>query len=221
MLACAQGHSQQDRFEQKDGNNHYKAWVKLSIQYEDCEAANTVDPADVRKLANLQMTEELKRYQQMIDEPEPQALAAGDNAGMNPQLGSTSTAQSSSSGAVRVVAVQDYNSYFWAREQIAYTKQIVILAPPAQYQPGTPQTMVYMQQMAPAQAAVHQYAVQYPVVRTWNQTYSASPVRQQQIQMRRAARAYGGRPQQRFNNRAGGRGQRSGERRRRRRDQNN
>jgi hypothetical protein len=215
----------EDSYEQKpEGGHMYKAWVKVSIQYEDCEdAKKATDPEAIRKLANVQLTEELKRYQQMIDEPAPEVLAGGDNAGVNPALGNTGgTYSGGGGGGVRVVAINDYNGFFWARQQVAYTKEVVVLAPPNQYQPGTPQTAQFVHQVAPAQAAVTGYEAQNPETKTWHQAYSASPVRQQMIQQRAATRAAAA-PPQHFNNRAqggGGHGQngKNGGRKRKRRN---
>lgn len=206
------GTRSEDRFEQKLGNR-YQAWVKVSIQYEDCEAAKrAVDPEDIRKLANAQLTEELERYQDLIDEPEPETLAAGDPQGVNPAAGNTSYASSGGYGGggtvVRVVAVNDYNSFFWARQQVAYTKQVVILSPPAAYPPGAPQTVAFVHQVTPMQSQVQRYEVQNPEVRSWNQAYSGSPVRQQMMRQQNAARMRSmgnGRAQQRRGGNGGGR----------------
>jgi len=213
----------EDSYEQKpDGTHTYKAWVKVSIQFEDCEdAKKATDPEAIRKIANVQLTEELKRYQTMIDEPAPEALAGGDNAGVNPALGNTGgSSYNGGGGGVRVVAVNDYNSFFWARQQVAYTKEVVVLAPPTAYQPGTPQTAAFVHQVAPAQASVQQYEAQNPQTKTWNQSYSGSPVRQQMIQQQVASRAAAA-PQRQLNNRAQGKqrgqgGGNGGKRRKRR-----
>lgn len=157
-----------------------------------------MDPAEIRKLASVPLTEQLKHYQEMIDEPLPEKLTSneeGDNEGVNPMVNRAYTPPSETRGAwsTRLVVVNNPDSYFWMRQQVAYDKQVVVLAPVAQYQPGTPQTQTFVRSVQPATAQIQTFEQKNPETKTWAHSYSQSPVRQAKVAQVREARvrAYG------------------------------
>ncbi len=182
------GTRSEDHFEQRVGNV-YKSWAKFSVQYDDCESAKkAVDPAEIRKIANVPMADELKRYHEMMNEPEPMSLVSTETPAQS-NSDNPSSSNSGSGGRVRFVALNNNNGFFWARQQIVYTKQIVILAPVNQYQPGSAQSAQIAHSLTPTQTAVRQYEAHNPDLRTGHQTYSSSPVRMQQLQARSVSRS--------------------------------
>jgi hypothetical protein len=186
----------EDSYDHPEGEHQFRSYVKVAIEFQDCEAAKqAVQPEDIRKLASQPLTEQLKRYQVMIDEPMPEELATadeGDHQGLNPMVnGGYTPSDSSSSSAwrTRIVVVNNPDSYFWMRQQVAYDKQVVVLAPVSQYQPGTPQTQAFVQNVLPAATQIKSFEKQNPETQTWNKSYSQSPVRQAKISQIKQARA--------------------------------
>jgi hypothetical protein len=145
-------------FDEVDAGVH-RSYAKVAVEFQDCEAAKTaVEPEAVRKLANVAQTEEIKRYQEMVDSPEPeevQGLPVASNGTPGQPIGGDT-------------------QFFVVRQQIWYAKQVVILSPPGYYVAGTPQYTVYTRAVAPATASVINYQAVHPQVQTWPRTFSTS-----------------------------------------------
>lgn len=198
----------EDSYDQQQGRV-FRAYAKVAVEFTDCEEARkAVDPEQIRKLANVQMSEELKRYQTMIDEPPPTTLAQAEDPAMNPTLANTSNPPQQQSGGYayygspRVVVVNNPEGYVFVSQQVAWSKQIVILSPPAAYPPGAPQTTAFVSHVGVMTNQVHTYAVANPTIRsTAAPTWSA--VRARYPAYRRPVNGYRPAAQP---NRGGGRG---------------
>jgi hypothetical protein len=112
----------------------HQAYVKIGVDFLSCEQAKAaVQPDDIHRIANVAMAEEVKRYQTLVDEPEPEPLQAGEEGSAGSS--GTQTSNSGQSAPVRTVyVVRDEPGFFILRQQVAYYKQTIILPPP----PGTP-----------------------------------------------------------------------------------
>jgi hypothetical protein len=133
----------------------YRSFAKVGLTLEECEQAkNTVQPDQVRLLANVPMTEEIKRYQEIV---------GGDGL---------PTAEASPAPVEPGAPLQTDDQYFVARQQIFVAKQIVILAPPSVYVPESPLWVRYYEVVNPAVTQVHTYEVANPAIRTWNHGWS-------------------------------------------------
>ena len=170
----------EDRFDEETDGIH-RSYAKIGIEFDECEAAKKeVDPTAIRTAANIEMTEELKRYQDTVAQaetnPPPPAVAANGSIptaspGMAPVY----------AGPPVIVAASDY---YVVRQQIVYSKQIVILSPPGAYPPGAPQTTQFVTSMhAPVQQVIR-YEAANPQIRnspaTWSSTMRTMPRAMQQ-----------------------------------------
>jgi hypothetical protein len=104
------------------------------------------------------MTDELKRYQDLVYNPHEEAAPPVAVADQNTPSSSPS--------------VRDTAHFFILRQQVAYYKEVVILAPPAAYPPASPQTQQFVSKVQPATTQLQQYEKQNPQTRTWQNSWS-------------------------------------------------
>jgi hypothetical protein len=140
-----------------------RSYAKVAVEFQDCEAAKAATtPEQIRNLGNVQLTEQIKRYQDLVDSPEPQETVVLADNGMP------------SSPPPNVVVVHDYPEFVVYRQQVAYINQSVILAPPAYYPPGAPITTQPVPAAAPFHGAVMRYEANNPQLRTSPMAFSNS-----------------------------------------------
>jgi len=157
------------------------SYAKIAIEFQDCEAArNAVTPEQIRTLANPQLASEVKRYQDAIDNPQPDETRPLEYANNNGPSGG-------GGGGGGVMFIRSSSEFFIVRQQVAYSKQYVILAPAAQYPPMAVQTVTPVRGVVVANSAVRQYEIANPQVRSSSQTFSA--VRSQQRFVRQPSTA--------------------------------
>jgi hypothetical protein len=155
----------EDHFDQViDGVHH--SYAKLGIVFEECEQAkNAIQPDEIRKLANVALTQQLKRYQDLYYEKPTEDVIVADNA--------SRPSQTSSSPGPQTVYIHDNADFFIWREQVAYSKQVVILAPPTAYPPNAPQTTQFVNQTSQSSQAVKMYSEANPSIKTTSTTWSS------------------------------------------------
>jgi hypothetical protein len=150
-------------FDQKEGSR-FRSWARVAVEAPDCEkarAANT--PDEIRKLANSQITQELKRYADMIGETPPPEMSASEG----PKSGSDDADANAVNSAYVSTRdpIQDYPGYWFARERLVFIKQNVILAPPTKYLPGTPETQALTANTATAVRQTAAFESSHPQAR--------------------------------------------------------
>lgn len=207
----------EDRYEEPTGIL-YTDYVKVAVDFQTCEQAKAqVQPEDIRRLASVTMAQEIRRYQDVVND---QLDGSEDGPELSPQtqaaLAQTGApAYDTSTGpGVRVAVIQSEPMFWYWREQIAYEKQVVILAPPAQYAPGSPASQQFVSHVTAPASQVQAYESAHPDLRASTATYSAF---HEQIRANRMAAMRGG--ARRFPGggaRGRPRGMRQGGRRRRR-----
>ena len=149
----------EDRFDHAAAGVH-TVYAKIGITFEECEEAKrTVDPEKLHALANVAMTEELKRYQDIF------YVAQAPTADVLP------TAPPSSE--TRVASIQSTPEFFVARQEVVYAKQTVILAPVDAYPVGSPQHTQFVQAVSVQSTQIQQYEATNPTVRSGPTTWSA------------------------------------------------
>jgi hypothetical protein len=154
----------EDHFDEVINGVHH-SYAKLGIVFEECEEAkNAIQPDQIRKLANVALTQQLKKYQDLYLE-KPTMVADNSDLEKNPG--------GSVSASPQPVVIRDNSDYFVWREQLAYSKQVVILAPPAAYPPSAPQTTQFVAQTTQNTQAVHMYAQANPALKTAPTTWSS------------------------------------------------
>jgi hypothetical protein len=133
----------EDHF-QVAGANGFHAYSKVSLTLEECEQAqNTTDPDQIRALANTEMTETLKRYHDLIDNPTSLTPAnAATDVELGDALSQTTYTPPQPWGTSAphwkgTVVINSPWQYFVVRQQIAYWKTVVVLSSPGLYAPGT------------------------------------------------------------------------------------
>jgi len=140
-----------------DANGSFEGYATVAINYDACvQAQNAVDPAQIKALASAPFMEELKRYQDFI--------------GTSPQL--AGIGGSAQSPAPPPPAVTDDVNFFFARQYVAYQKQIVILSPTYVYAPGSVAAKTYITRVTAVAKPMRAYYVQHPRLRTAPVTWS-------------------------------------------------
>lgn len=161
----------EDHFDETEYGIH-KSYAKVAVEFQECEAAKSaVTPEEIRSLASTPFAEQVKKYQELIDNPEPQEAAPLEVV-ENESEGGNPVAKSSPSS--KVVVINDAPTFFIYRQQVAYVKQDVILAPPAQYPHGEPQSIQPIQTVAMTGTSIRQFETANPELRTGSQTFSNS-----------------------------------------------
>lgn len=155
----------EDRYVGKKKNT-YGAYVKLAIEFKDCdEAQKSLEPAAVKEHANVAFTETLKRYQDFAETGEMSETRAGE-------IEPLQTVQ-----PTPTFAGNENVQFFAVRQYVAYQKEVVVLAPPAAYPPGAPATQAYIGAVQPASQQVATYAEAHPEMKSTTQTWSRLPDR--------------------------------------------
>jgi hypothetical protein len=154
----------EDRFSEKQKNT-YKAYAKVAIEIQICDQAQkTVNPADIKNLASLPFTEELKRFQDNIQNNSDEVVDSGVEA---PQVAQGGSSGGSSGG------IQSGVHFFVVRQYVAYQNQVVILSPPTYYAPGSPEAVTYANRVVPVRENLQTYAQQNPAIAKSPQTWSS------------------------------------------------
>lgn len=171
----------------------HQAFVKVAVDFQSCEEARAVlQPGDIQKLANVAMTEEMKRYQDEVEKPvlaqgpetdEEQAMNEAVSDNTNPMLRQTAPPP--------VMVISTGPQFFIVRQQIAYAKEVVILSPPQAYPPGAPQTRAFETNLRPLATNVATYEKANPQIRTSVASWSGY---RRQLQQARQRRRRGARP---------------------------
>ncbi len=145
----------EDHFRLK-GKDGFEAYARVAVDFQTCtDAQQTLQPEEIRKLASAPFTDELKRYQDLIGAP-PVVVGVG-GAAQNP-------------GAPPVMGNDE--DFFLARQYVFYQKQIVILAPPGAYAPGSFETRAYLSSVTPVIRPMQAYYARNPRLRSAPTTWS-------------------------------------------------
>jgi len=152
-------------------NGKYQSFSKVAVQFEDCDAAKqTLKPEQIQALANAQMTDQLKHYQELeYDMPSATAVATSDSSsesGTNPALDSTLAPPA-------VNPIMDDGRFLIVRQQVAYEKEIVILSPLSAYPPGSPQSQTFVAAIRTPMTQIQHYEQVHPGVHTWSKSWSS------------------------------------------------
>ncbi len=157
----------EDRFDEATGLLHH-GYAKVAVEFRDCEAAKaSIQPEDIRRLANVAYNDEIKRYQDLIQNPVDGVASDDDSEGVNEAIDSKSPPPGS--------GIRDTNHFFVVRQWVFYSKQDVILSPPQTYAAHSTETTQFVTKLAPAQDQVQTYERNHPTVHAWNNTWSTSP----------------------------------------------
>lgn len=145
----------EDRFVEKSSAGN-KAYVKVAVEFQECtEAQKTLEPSEIKKIANTSFTEQLRRYQDLEETgeiPEKTAYAVLD---MPADIPAAPVLQSGWNESVRFGVLRQY---------VAYQKEVVILAPATVYPAGSPQAVHFVNTIQPAVGQINQVATQNPAL---------------------------------------------------------
>jgi hypothetical protein len=165
----------EDRYEQRNGVI-YQTYTKAAVELELCEEAKkAATPEAIRKLANVPMTEQVKKYQEMIGQTpeslEPERVGDGTEiAAAEP----VAPFRGSGGGVTVVVQPATQQNYYVMREQVFIMKSQVVLAPPGSYQPQSPETAALTTHLAAHTQAISQYEQGHPELRTASHAWSGA-----------------------------------------------
>jgi hypothetical protein len=164
----------EDRYEQQIGVLT-KAYAKVAVDFQSCEEARSaLQPDDIHKYANIAMTEQIKRYQEIYERP-PQDLASDEDSDEYDDGVSDETRDVlNSRSAPQVAYVSSPVQYYVVRQQVFYAKEDVILSPPGAYPPNAPQTTTFVNNLQAPVQRVQQYEAANPAVKASPQTWTTT-----------------------------------------------
>ena len=150
----------EDRYDHAVGNMH-QSYVKVGVELQECEEAKkAVTPEAIRKLANAAMTEQVKKYREMIGQPE-------DLIAENEEEGEELEAPTNPNAGTQVATGPRSDAQFYVmREQIFVAKSNVVLAPSTAYQPQAPETVALQQRVGTQSQQVAAYECTHPALKT-------------------------------------------------------
>jgi hypothetical protein len=149
----------EDRYAEKDKRDS-KAWVKLALEFQECEEGkHAVDPNEIQRVANVPFTQQLKKYQDLMETGEmPTEVAAVDPGQIPPP-------------PQRNPGWNDNTNFFVMRQYVAYQKEVVVLAPPTYYAANSPQNQQFTNTIRPTAEQITNVEHSTPAIRTqaWSQ----------------------------------------------------
>jgi hypothetical protein len=152
----------EDRYVQKE-DHESKAFVKLALEFQECEEAKrTNDPENIQKLASVPFTEQLKRYQDLME--------TGD---MPDTVAQVTPPSEMAPPPTRAAGWDDRTHFFVMRQYVAYQKEVVVLAPPNYYAANAPAAKQFTTFVQPTADQIHGIQEKAPALRT--QAYSQIP----------------------------------------------
>jgi hypothetical protein len=176
----------EDRYVKQIGTTQtQQAFVKVAVDFQTCEEAKqAVQPDQIRKLANVAMTDQIKAYQTKYEAPPEGSDDEDENeaAGVSDETQAVLNAKQAPPPTYVSSPVQ----FYVARQQVFYYKEDVILSPPAAYPPNSPQTTQFVNQVQAPISRVQQYEAANPALKTSPQTWSTT--HQQAVKSYQAAR---------------------------------
>ena len=125
--------------------NGYTSYTKVALELQACdEATKATSPEAIRKIANVNFTSQLKKYQDLEETGFRSDAEDGEEI-----EAPTEIAAAPSQGTYN-----DHVHFYMTRQYIAYQKEVVVLSPPTAYQPGSKETELFNHQVVPATQTV-------------------------------------------------------------------
>jgi hypothetical protein len=156
----------EDRFVEKS-EHESKAYVKLALEFQECEQARrTNDPSEIKKIANVAFTEQLKRYQDLEETGEMPDRS---------EVAEVEPPSEISQPPPRAVGWSEPTHFYVMRQYVAYQKEIVVLSPPTAYAANSPANKQFIAQVQPAAEQLHGIEEKTPALR--KQAWSKVPDR--------------------------------------------
>jgi hypothetical protein len=145
----------EDRYLEK-GKNENTAYVKVAVEFQSCvEAQKTIEPSEIKKLANVSFTEQLRRYQDLEETGEMPDKS---------EYGSFEVPAEIPPAPVRESKWNDSMHFAVMRQYVAYQKETVILAPAKSYAPQSPESTQFISALQPAVGQIQETAAKTPAL---------------------------------------------------------
>lgn len=147
-----------------------QAYVKMAVPFQDCEEAQkAVEPSSITKLANASLTTLLKRYQDKIDYETEE--------GEEQQHTLVTQNEQNSSHSEPTLPQSNQVTYLVQRQQLAYAKEVIILAGPGAYPIGSPQSSQFVSSIHPVVTQIQNYKNSNPELKQSTISWSSLPIR--------------------------------------------
>lgn len=150
----------EDRYvtSERDSRSYdFTAYVKIAIELQDCDQArHTNDPAEIKKIANLPFTKQLKRYQDLIETGELPDASKSQEVPPPAEVAAMPAREAEWNDSVHLQVTRQY---------VAYQKEIVILSPADSYRPSSPESKKFVSAVAPASEQVLHIEEKQPALR--------------------------------------------------------
>ena len=154
----------EDRYEHAVGGMH-QSYAKVGVELQECEEAKkATTPEAIRKLANAEMTAQVKKYREMIGQPETLVTENDENEGE--ELNAPVNPNAGAGGAPANPGIRNDTQFYVMREQVFVAKSDVVLAPPTSYQPASPEAATFQQRIGQQNQALTTYQGAHPALNT-------------------------------------------------------
>lgn len=145
----------EDRYDEKDKYTD-TAYVKVAVEFQECDAARkTLEPSEIKKIANVAFTEQLKRYQDLIETGE--VPDRSEVASIEPPAEPSPMPERS--------GWSESTHFYVQRQYVAYQKEIVVLSPPTAYPTGSVASQKFVQTVQPTSEQINNIETKDPAVR--------------------------------------------------------
>jgi hypothetical protein len=161
----------EDRYQKRDGkgaeqSQSFTAFVKIAVEFKDCqEAAKATEPSEIKKIASVPFTQQLKRYQDLIETGTLASTAADD-------AGSEVTPPTEYAPLPERHDTNETTHFYVTRQYIAYQKEIVVLSPPSAYRPASTESQKFIAALTPAQTQMSDLMQKNATLQTQPQAWS-------------------------------------------------
>ncbi len=146
----------------------YTSYTKVALELQECdEATKATEPQSIRKIANINFTSQLKKYQDLQETGFRTEAQDGEEIEAPTEIAAAPSQGTSN----------DHVHFYMTRQYIAYQKEVVVLAPPSAYQPGSKENVLFNQQVVPATQTVASLEQKDPTLKTAPTAYHDVPNR--------------------------------------------
>ena len=154
----------EDRYVESVDKNSFNAYVKIGLEFQICDSAKkTVQPEEIKNLASLPFSEQLRKYQELAETGE---IPTGSE--LVEVVPPTEYASPPTHGS----GYDDNVHFFVTRQYVAYQKQIVIFAPFSAFAPGSADNERFVTALSPSVQQIRMTETEHPTLLSQATTWS-------------------------------------------------
>ncbi len=157
----------EDRYSEEIEKGIFYSYIKIGLEFQICESAKkSLQPKDIQELASQAFTEQLRKYQELIETGELPNVA---------NLAEVTPPEQFAPPPERA-ATDDESSYVLAtRQYVAYQKQIVVLSGPNAFAPNSLENQKFITAVSPSIQVISSSELKNPIFHTGSIVWSNFP----------------------------------------------